>query len=439
MNRRGAVTATTVLVTALVLASCSDDEAPGPAPSASTTSPAPGDPVPESTASQQPGTGVPEVPNVTAEVTGSIASSLAAPWGVAELPDGTWLVTQRDTRTIEQLRPGAGPGAPVALTGPGAVELVEGTTGGGEGGLLGIAVSPTFDEDRRVYVYRTAEGGNEVLWGELTDGTLGTLTPVLEAIPAASNHNGGQLAFGPDGFLYVTTGDAGTPRDAQNPDSLAGKILRVTPDGAAAPDNPVPGSPMWSMGHRNVQGIGWSADGRMFAAEFGQDRFDELNLVVAGGNYGWPDVEGAEGSGGSDGADDGADADGGAPDAAGFVVPLVTWPTSDASPSGLAVTDEGVYLAGLRGETLWRVPLASPGVGEPQALLEGVHGRLRAVVVASDGTLRVLTNNTDGRGTPREGDDQLLEVTITPTGTSSPATVEPPSVDPPEPQTPSAD
>ncbi|MEP7766024.1 PQQ-dependent sugar dehydrogenase [Sanguibacter sp. 25GB23B1] len=436
MTRGRGAAAATVLVAALVLASCSDDEVPAPAPSASTAAPVPGEPEPEPTASSMPGAGVPEVPTVTAEVTGSLATGLAAPWGVAELPDGAWLVTQRDTRTVQWLRPGAGPATPTALTGPGAVELADGTTSGGEGGLLGIAVSPTFAEDRRVYVYRTAQGGNEVLWGELTGQTLGALTPVLDAIPAASNHNGGQVAFGPDGFLYVTTGDAGTPRDAQNPDSLAGKILRVTPDGAAAPDNPVPGSPMWSMGHRNVQGIGWSADGRMFAAEFGQDRFDELNLVVAGGNYGWPDVEG---TGGADGTEDTEDADGADGGSAGFVAPLVTWPTSDASPSGLAVTDEGVYLAGLRGETLWRVPLAAQGVGEPQALLDGVHGRLRAVVVANNGTLRVLTNNTDGRGTPRVGDDQLLEVTITPTGTGSPTTVGPPNVDPPEPQTPSAD
>ena len=421
---RRTVGAAAVLVAALALASCADDDAPSPAPTTTATTPATGEPEDEPTATPTPGLSVPEVLTVSAEVTGSLTTGLTAPWGLAELPDGGWLITQRDDRTIQWLRPGAGPAASVPITGPGADELVAGTTGGGEGGLLGITLSPAFTEDRRVYVYRTAEAGNEVLWGELTDRTLGPLTPVLQEIPAASNHNGGQVVFGPDGFLYVTTGDAGTTSDAQNPDSLAGKILRVTPDGAAAPDNPVPGSPMWSMGHRNVQGIGWSPDGRMFAAEFGQDRFDELNLVVAGGNYGWPDVEGAE-----------APDDGGA----GFVAPLATWATSDASPSGLAVTEEGVYLAGLRGETLWRVPLAAQGVGDPQALLAGVHGRLRAVVVASDGTLRVLTNNTDGRGTPREGDDQLLVVTVTPAGSTAPATVGPTNVDPPEPQAPAAD
>lgn len=418
--RQGAAT-TVAVVVVLALASCGDDEQPSPAPSSTAAPTTSGEPETEPVPTESPDLAVPDVPTVSAEVTGSLTTGLAAPWGLAELPDGGWLVTQRDSRTIRWLRPGAGPSASVALTGPGADELVAGTTGEGEGGLLGITLSPTFTEDHRVYVYRTAETGNEVLWGELTDRTLGALTPVLQEIPAASNHNGGQLAFGPDGFLYVTTGDAGEPGDAQNPDSLAGKILRVTPDGAAAPDNPVPGSPLWSMGHRNVQGIGWSTDGRMFAAEFGQDRLDELNLVVAGGNYGWPDVEGDEGDG------------------TGFVAPLATWATSDASPSGLAVTDEGVYLAGLRGETLWRVPLAAEGVGEPQALLAGVHGRLRAVVVASDGTLRVLTNNTDGRGTPREGDDQLLVVTVTPVGSTAPATVGPPDVDPPEPQAPGTD
>lgn len=435
-------------MTVLALASCGDDESSSPEPSASSAAPATGEPEaePSPSTSPTPGARVPEVEKVTAEVTASLASDLAAPWGVAELPDGAWLVTQRDTRTVLRLSAGAGSSAPVTLTGPGADELVDGTTGEGEGGLLGIAVSPTFADDGRVYVYRTAEDGNEVLWGELTDDTLGVLTPVIQEIPAAANHDGGQVAFGPDGFLYVTTGDAGVERDAQDPDSLAGKILRLTPDGDAAPDNPVPGSPMWSMGHRNVQGIGWSDDGRMFASELGQSRSDELNLIVAGGNYGWPDVEGAAGTDDTeagpataDAADsaDSADTDGDTTtDRTGFIEPLVTWPTSSASPSGLAVTSEGIYLAGLGGETLWRVPLATQGVGTPQALLEGVYGRLRSVVVASNGTLRVLTNNTDGRGTPRAGDDQLLAVTITPVLATEPATVEPPTVEPPSLQAP---
>jgi len=217
---------------------------------------------------------------------------------------------------------------------------------------------------------------------------------ILDGIPKGANHTGGRLAFGPDGFLYATTGDIYQADRAQDRDSLGGKILRMTADGEPAPDNPFD-SLVWSWGHRNVQGLGWAVDGRMFASEFGQDTWDELNLIESGGNYGWPDVEG-EGDGGGD-----------------FVSPLHVWRTSEASPSGLAVTREGIYLAGLRGQTLWRVPLTADGTGEPQALLQD-HGRLRHVIEAPDGALWVLTNNTDGRGNPRGGDDRILRVEIEP-------------------------
>jgi glucose/arabinose dehydrogenase len=165
----------------------------------------------------------------------------------------------------------------------------------------------------------------------------------------------------------------------------------MTPDGQVPADNPLPGSLVYSYGHRNPQGIAWAADGTLYASEFGQDTWDELNVIEPGGNYGWPVVEGV---------------------GEGFVNPVATWATDEASPSGLAVTDEGVYLAGLRGERLWRVPLTADGVGTPQALLVGEYGRLRAVAVAPDGSLWVLTNNTDGRGTPRPGDDRILRVVL---------------------------
>ncbi|WP_425471166.1 PQQ-dependent sugar dehydrogenase [Xylanimonas allomyrinae] len=240
---------------------------------------------------------------------------------------------------------------------------------------------------------------------------------MLGGIAKAANHDGGRLAFGPDGYLYVTTGDAGDRPSAQDRASLNGKILRVTRDGTPAPGNPFDGSPVWSLGHRNVQGLGWDSSGRMFASEFGQDTWDELNEIVRGGNYGWPEVEGA-GQGTPD-----AVPGGGPVVVDGFVQPLVVWPTSDASPSGLAVTDEAVYLAALRGQRLWRVPWAPPSasvaataggprtLGEPQALLTG-EGRLRAVVADRDGSLWVLTNNTDGRGTPGPDDDRLLHVRV---------------------------
>lgn len=395
LGRRTVALAT--VVAACLLAGCSDDDgesaAPSSAAAASTSAAAEETPTAETTPEQEP----PAVPVVTATVTGTAATGLAAPWGLAQLPDGQWLVTQRDTATILVVPPDGS--APRTVTGVGAEDLADRTVSDSEAGLLGIALSPTFAEDDLVFVYRRGETGNEVLRGELDGAILGPLTTILGEIPAAGNHNGGRLAFGPDGYLYITTGDAGDSQLSQDPDSLAGKILRVTADGAAPAGNPLPGSPVWSLGHRNVQGLGWAADGRMFASEFGQNTFDELNLIIAGGNYGWPEVEGVAGAQGA---------------ADGFIDPLATWPTSDASPSGLAVTDEGVYLAGLRGERLWRLPLAASGLGEPQELFAGEYGRLRAVTVDRDGSLAVLTNNTDGRGDPRPGDDHLLLVSVTP-------------------------
>ncbi|MFD6094224.1 PQQ-dependent sugar dehydrogenase [Oerskovia sp. NPDC060338] len=401
-----------VALTVLVAGACSGgpDPVPSPGLDGQVVEPAPG------------------VPTVRASAT-SLIDDLTSPWGLAALPDGRLLSTSRDEGTVSVLDPDAG--SVTAVTGEGAAELASGTDHGGEGGLLGIAVAPTFSEDGTVVVYRTGEDGNEVLRGrlDLDEARLGALTTVLDGIPKASNHNGGQVAFGPDGFLYVSTGDATDSGAAQDPGSLAGKILRVGLDGEAAPGNP-DGSRVWSLGHRNVQGLGWDASGRMFASEFGQNTLDELNVIVPGGNYGWPEREGTLG-------------EAAAPDGTAFVDPVATWPTSDASPSGLAVTSDGVYVAGLRGERLWRVPFAggaaapegeaspapdggaSPAAfGAPQALLTGEWGRLRAVVVdpgsgAGDGatggggvSLLVLTNETDGRGSPAQGDDHLLRVEL---------------------------
>ena len=195
---------------------------------------------------------------------------------------------------------------------------------------------------------------------------------------------------GPDGLLYVGTGDAGRGDAAQDTSSLAGKILRITPDGRPAPGNPFGDSPVWSYGHRNVQGLAWDAGGQLYATEFGQNRYDELNRIEPGANYGWPDVEGM--------GDDPA-----------FVNPVATWSTSDASPSGLAILDGQAYLACLRGTKLYRVGLDGTGA---QALLSDEYGRLRAAVLAPDGTLWVLTSNRDGRGSPTDTDDRILRLDL---------------------------
>lgn len=321
----------------------------------------------------------------------TVVDGLDAPWGLAPLDDGRLLISLRDEARLVVADPDSGATTPV--TGPGADQLVAETHPGGEGGLLGVAVDPASGD---VFVYRTGSDDNAVLRGRLVGEGLGDLSVVIDGIPKASNHDGGRLAFGPDGYLFVTTGDAADTSNSQDLDSLGGKILRVTPDGEPAQGNPDRGSPVWSLGHRNVQGVGWDADGRMFASEFGQNTLDEVNLIEPGANYGWPDVEGP---GGGD---------------AGFVDPIAWWPTSDASPSGLAVTADAVYVAGLRGERLWRVPFDGEGFRRPQALLRDEFGRLRTVVANPDGSLWVLTNNTDGRGTPEDEDDRLLRVTLAP-------------------------
>lgn len=308
-----------------------------------------------------------------------LATHLDVPWALAFLPDGSALVTLRDSGELMQLRPGR----PPTLLGH-----IPGVVPDGEGGLLGVAVSPTFRQDHRVFVYLTTATDNRVERLRLDGGHLTTPVPVLTGIRKAGNHDGGRLAFGPDSYLYVTTGDATDRALAQRRDSLNGKILRVTQDGAPAPGNPFPGSPVWTYGHRNVEGIAWAPDGRMFASELGLDTWDELNLIRPGRNYGWPLVEGRAGR-------------------AGLTDPLVQWPTDDASPSGIAVAAGAVWVTALRGESLWRVPLTSDGVGQPQRLLQGRYGRLRDAVAAPDGRLWVLTDNTF-RGQPAPADDRVV-------------------------------
>jgi glucose/arabinose dehydrogenase len=311
-----------------------------------------------------------------------VLTGLDVPWSVVFVGDTPLLSTRERAEVLE---PAAGGGTRVVGTVPDVAPS-------GEGGLLGLAV-----RDGYLYTYGTTADGNRVdrfpLTGDPGALGLGPRETVLDGIPAAAHHDGGRIAFGPDGMLYVGTGDAGLRDASQDPGSLAGKILRVTPDGGVPEDNPFPGSPVWSLGHRNVQGLAWSDDGTMYATEFGQDTWDELNVITPGANYGWPVVEGAAGR-------------------EGYVDPVQQWDPDAASPSGMASVDGTLYVANLRGSVLRAVPTADPGTAVD--LYPGRYGRLRDAVAAPDGSLWVVTGNTDGRAAPRAGDDRVLRVPLPP-------------------------
>ncbi|MFF5208823.1 PQQ-dependent sugar dehydrogenase [Streptosporangium sp. NPDC000396] len=312
----------------------------------------------------------------------TLVENLAVPWGIAFLPGGDALVTERDTARLLRVTP-AGKST--------EVEKISGVRPDGEGGLLGVAVSPTFSKDHFVFLYFTSARDNRIVRYRYDRG-LTDATVILGGIPKGVIHNGGRLAFGPDGYLYATTGETGDDFLAQSLDSLAGKILRMTVDGAPAPGNPFR-NVIWSYGHRNVQGLAWDPSGRLYATEFGSNTFDEINLIRKGRNYGWPEVEGVG-------------------DDSRFTNPVVTWSTSEASPSGVAYADGSLWVAALRGRRLWQVPVAADGtVGTPVPRFTGRYGRLRAIATAPGGSLWIGTSNKDGRGSPRPGDDRILTLT----------------------------
>jgi glucose/arabinose dehydrogenase len=357
-------------------------EASEPLPRTTQPTDLPSQPTPSDPTDDPEGSEGPDDGDGAPEAVGTLVDQLEVPWGVDFLPDGAAVVTERISGRVLQVAPDG------TLTRIGALPAVP----QGEAGLLGAAVSPAFASDRTLFFYLTTDSDNRVLKARLDGTELGEPTTVLTGIPAGVIHDGGRIAFGPDGYLYVTTGETGDPELAQDPDSLAGKILRITVDGEPAPGNPDPGSPVWSLGHRNVQGLAWDDAGRLWASEFGDSDWDELNLVEKGGNYGWPEVEGT----------------GGDPD---FVDPQLVWPVDQASPSGLAFADGHLWMAGLRGQRLWRIRVSEDGTAShPRAFLTEDNGRLRTVVTAPDGRLWLTTSNRDGRGDPAPDDDRIILV-----------------------------
>jgi glucose/arabinose dehydrogenase len=324
-------------------------------------------------------------------VTGTVATGLDTPWGLAFLPDGTAIVTERDTGRVLLLSGDTRgiTGGSAEVTELGRIRQVSEPTD--EAGLLGVAVSPDFADDHRLWFYVTTENDSRVVTTTFDDGRIGPVRPVLTGIPTGWIHDGGRLEFGPDGYLYVSTGETGNGELAPDRSSLGGKVLRITRDGAPAPGNPDPDSPVWSWGHRNIQGLAFDDTGALWASEFGANRYDELNLISPGRNYGWPSVEGKGGG-------------------AGLVDPQLVWSTDEASPSGLAFADGHLWMAALRGERLWRVRITDGRATEAEAFFIGDHGRMRTVVTSPSGDLWVTTSNRDGRGQPRVGDDRILVV-----------------------------
>ncbi|MET3350140.1 UNVERIFIED_ORG: glucose/arabinose dehydrogenase [Arthrobacter sp. UYEF1] len=318
-----------------------------------------------------PGTEIGTVPGNTTppEIVARLDLQLDIPWAAVFLPNGTAVISERDSALLKAVRDGK------SIT----IGQVPGVAPGGEGGLLGLALSPNFPADSYLYLYFTSAEDNRIARLKLTeqpDGALDLGEPevVFSGIPNASTHNGGRIRFGPDGFLYVGTGDSQRREQPQDPNALGGKILRLTPEGDPAPGNPF-GNAVYSMGHRNVQGLAWDSSGRLWASEFGPDVNDELNLIEPGANYGWPAVTGA-------------------PHREEYRDAKVVWAsTADSSPSGLEIVGSTAYLGALRGQRLWTVALSGAEAGAPVAYLTGEYGRIRDVIRTPDGGLWLLTNN----------------------------------------------
>jgi glucose/arabinose dehydrogenase len=320
----------------------------------------------------------------------TIAENLEVPWALAFLPDGSILVTERAGRVRIVHKDGN--------LSPNPVAKIEDVKQIGEGGLHGITLHPDFTNNHFVYVYYTYGQNiigtqNRVVRFRYDQSTLIEKTIIVDMIPGALFHDGGRIKFGPDKMLYITTGDAQNPSLAQDINSLAGKILRVTDSGKPSLGNPF-SNLVYSYGHRNPQGITWDSLGRLWATEHGQSAKDELNLIDIGKNYGWPIIQGDE-------------------QKLGLETPILNSGADTWAPAGLAFINDSLFFAGLRGQALYETVIKNGQVTELKTHFKGEFGRIREVIVGPDNMLYITTSNRDGRGNPNANDDKIIKVNPT--------------------------
>lgn len=326
-------------------------------------------PAPTATSTQPTATTAPTITTGDVPLTTVIAQGLNVPWSLAFLPNGSLLFTERPGR-VRLIENGQLQAAPIpGITGIAAI---------GEGGLLGMALHPQFATNGFIYFYHTYSVNgtntlNRVIRTKYANKQLTDVTTMVDAIPGANIHNGGRIKFGPDGYLYIGAGDAADPSKAQDINSLAGKVLRVTDTGAPAPGNPF-NNRTYSYGHRNPQGLAWDAGGQLWQSEHGSDAHDELNKVTLGTNYGWPTVRGDEVR-------------------AGMQRPTAHSGTDTWAPSGMAIIGNKVYIASLRGAAVTEITL--PGGTGLRQHFKNTYGRIRDVVVGPDGMLYIATSNSN--------------------------------------------
>jgi glucose/arabinose dehydrogenase len=326
-----------------------------------------------------------------------IADNLKIPWEIAFLPngenEGQQAVSGADLLVTER------PGTLKRIGRKGRVYIIEGVKHVGEGGLLGMALHPRFSENHWIYLYFTTSSDtgfkNRVERYRLENDRLLDRRIIIDNIPGAAYHDGGRIAFGPDGYLYITTGDAGNSKLAQDVNSLAGKILRLKDDGSIPADNPF-GNAVYSYGHRNSQGLAWDKQGHLWATEHGRSGilsgFDEINLIMKGKNYGWPIIQGDEKK-------------------EGMESPVIhSGPDETWAPAGMAFWNNSLFFGGLRGESLYEAKILNDGKVSLRAHFRKEFGRIRAVVLGPDGYLYITTSNTDGRGDAGANDDKIIRI-----------------------------